>query len=182
MQSTPAAARPGLSLRGGWACQNPATAPPGGGGGGTWGLAFPELGEPGKLWLPRALDHRDSPSGHLGARWPEPASPSWPLMAQTAGLCAGLQNGGATYSRLHGRPKRGLKTDSLHRGCGHPVRSLSPDLLGRSALPALCKLVPDTHNLQDSLGPKGRSHTRHPLTTPLPRRRDRPQLLTWTTS
>lgn len=144
MQSSPASARRGQSLRGSWAGQNPATSlQPDGECLGTCG------------WLTQALNH-DSPSGELGSRWPgtsfpisapQGTNPSEPFVQ----VCRmGLPEG----------PKRRHRylAGHLQTGAGIQPASSGPDLPDRSALP--CANLPQTHIILRTLGPKGRLYTR----------------------
>ena len=164
MQSSPAPARRGRSLGGGWAGQNPAptlqpdTECPGAGPSRASGSARePVAGKGSKSY--------DSLSGQLGARCPGILSPSQPFKAKLRwALPASLQNG-PTVGCMCARPRAGAqRTDtppptqvsiwSPAGGCPAPCQSLRPRP-PRSLSPALCKSAPDTHNLQDSCGPQG---------------------------
>lgn len=163
MQSSPAPARRGRSLGGGWAGQNPAptlqpdTECPGAGPSRASGSARePVAGKGSKSY--------DSLSGQLGARCPGILSPSQPFKAKLRwALPASLQNG-PTVGCMCARPRAGAQRTDTHPQPGiHlvtcrwvprtlPVPQAQPP---RSLSPALCKSAPDTHNLQDSCGPQG---------------------------
>lgn len=146
MQSSPATARRGQTLREG----RPKSShlPP----------VRPAV--PGNLWLAQALNHMTAQA----ASWeqggleyssrPRPSrhKPWW-------ALCANLRNGPVCRT-----PKRAARMNlqlsswsPADGGDRHPASFLRPRP-PRSLSPALCRPAPDTHNPQDALGPQGRFH------------------------
>lgn len=168
MQSSPAPARRGRSLGGGWAGQNPAptlqpdTECPGAGPSRASGSARePVAGKGSKSY--------DSLSGQLGARCPGILSPSQPFKAKLRwALPASLQNG-PTVGCMCARPRAGAqRTDTppptrypsghLQVGAPHPASPSGPDLPDHSVLP--CANLPQTRIISRTpVGPKGHFHT-----------------------
>lgn len=128
----------------------------------------------GSVWEPvagRGAQSYDSPSGQLGSRWPGTLHPiSAPQGTNPAGLFVQVCRMG--LQQVVGRAPRGgtekidpqVSGSSPADGCRHPASFLGPRP-PRSLSPALCKPAPNTHNPQDSLGPKGHFHTRQVATS-----------------
>lgn len=128
----------------------------------------------GSVWEPvagRGAQSYDSPSGQLGSRWPGTLLPiSAPQGTNPAGLFVQVCRMG--LQQVVGRaPTGGPKKQTprylaahLQMGAGTLPASSGPRP-PRSLSPALCKPAPNTHNPQDSLGPKGHFHTRQVATS-----------------